>query len=68
MGPDDDILRLTYSSRRDYGYTAIATEPQVWVTAFDPTEADAGRDPSSPAFWLVGQDPFENNHVPVWIE
>ncbi len=66
--PDDDILWLTFSSRRDYGYTATDGEPQVWVSAFDPIEAEAGRDPSSPAFWLVGQDPFENNHVPVWIE
>ncbi len=66
--PDDDILWLTYSSRRDYGYTATAGEPQVWVSAFDPAQAEKGEDPSAPAFWLVGQDPFENNHVPVWIE
>ncbi len=66
--PDDDILWLTFSSRRDYGYVAQRSEPQVWVTAFDPAEIEAGNDPSSPAFWLVGQDPMENNHVPVWIE
>ncbi len=66
--PDDDILWLTFSSRRDYGYTATAGEPQVWVSAFDPTKADKGQDPSGPAFWLVGQDPVENNHVPVWVE
>jgi hypothetical protein len=66
--PDDDILWLTFSSRRDYGYTAVRGWPQVWVSAFDPALAEQGLDPSSPAFWLVGQDPYENNHVPVWVE
>lgn len=66
--PDDDILWFTFSSRRDYGYVATAGEPQVWVSAFDPALAAQGLDPSASAFWLVGQDPIENNHVPVWVE
>jgi hypothetical protein len=66
--PDDDILWLTYSSRRDYGYTATRGMPQVWVSAIDPALAEQGLDPSSPSFWLVGQDSDENNHVPVWVE
>ncbi len=66
--PDDEVLWLTFSSRRDYGYTAIWGEPQIWVSAFDTDEAYAGEDPSSPAFWLPGQGIEENNHVPIWIE
>lgn len=66
--PDDDILWLTFSSRRDYGHQATEGEPQIWVTSFDPEKYEAGQDPSTPAYWLAGQDVEENNHVPVWIE
>ncbi len=66
--PDDEVLWLAFSSKRDYGYTATADLPQVWVTTFDPTLAEAGEDPSTPAIWLVGQDPEDNNHVPVWVD
>ena len=66
--PDDDMLWLTFSSKRDYGMVVTTSQPQVWVSAFDPSLAAEGLDPSSPAFWLVGQDPRENNHVPVWVE
>ena len=66
--PDDDILWLTFSSKRAYGYQVTFGQPQVWVSAFDPALAEQGQDPSSPSFWLVGQDIRENNHVPVWVE
>jgi len=66
--PDDDILWLTFSSKRAYGYQVTFGQPQVWVSAFDPALAEQGLDPSSPSFWLVGQDIRENNHVPVWVE
>jgi len=66
--PDDDILWVTFSSKRDYGYQAVEGNPQVWVASFDPSLAEQGLDPSSPAFWLVGQNIRENNHVPVWVE
>ena len=66
--PDDDILWVTFSSKRGYGYQVTSGQPQVWVASFDPDLAEQGLDPSSPAFWLVGQDTRENNHVPVWVE
>ncbi len=65
--PDDDILWLTFASRRDYGHVASG-RPQIWVAAFDPARAAAGVDPSWPAFWLPGQASSDNNHIPVWIE
>lgn len=65
--PDDDVLWLAFSSKRLYGrYTD--GQPQVWVTGIDPEKARAGEDPSWPAFWLPGQDPAQNNHIPVWAD
>lgn len=64
--PDDDVFWLTYSSKRDYGDEITDGRPQVWVTAFDPTLAAAGTDPSSPAFWLSNQDPETSNHSTFW--
>ncbi len=66
--PDDEVLWLTFASRRDYGYTAVTGDPQIWVSAFDPSKIEQGEDPSSPAFWLPGQLSNQNNHVPLWIE
>lgn len=65
--PDDDILWLTFSSKRAYG-THSVDKPQIWVTAFDPAAAAAGLDPSYPAFWLPNQDYEQSNHIPVWTE
>lgn len=65
--PDDDILWLAFSSKRAYG-AVTAGNPQIWVTAVDPARAAAGEDPSWPAFWLPGQEPAQNNHIPVWAE
>jgi len=65
--PDDDFLWLAWSAVRDYPPDETAsTQPQIWVTAIDTSKAVAGEDPSSPAFWLTGQDPTGNNHLPVW--
>ncbi len=66
--PDDDVLWLTFASRRDYGYISTDSTPQIWVTAFDPTRIEDGDDPSWPAFWLPGQTTDENNHLPVWVD
>ncbi|NOY25427.1 MAG: hypothetical protein GXP62_06095 [Oligoflexia bacterium] len=65
--PDDEILWLAFSSTRPYG-AVTAGNPQIWVTAFDPAQAQEGDDPSYAAFWLPGQDSTQNNHVPVWTE
>ncbi len=65
--PDDDILWLAFSSRRDYGRVTEAI-PQIWVTAIDPERALDGEDPSFPAFWLPGQNPDLGNHIPVWAD
>ncbi|MBM4392953.1 MAG: hypothetical protein FJ090_17645 [Deltaproteobacteria bacterium] len=63
--PDDDVLWLGFSSRRGYE-VAGTTEPQIWVTRVDPAAAREGRDPSTTPYWLPGQDPDTNNHVPIW--
>jgi hypothetical protein len=65
--PDDDILWLSFSSKRLYG-AQTSGNPQIWVSAFDPADAGAGLDGSYAAFWLPGQDVSQNNHVPVWVE
>ncbi len=63
--PDDEVLWLTFSSKRAYG-DLISGTPQIWVAAFDPERAKAGEDPSYAAFWLPGQSIDQNNHIPVW--
>ncbi|HMV68406.1 MAG TPA: hypothetical protein PKA64_16275 [Myxococcota bacterium] len=65
--PDDDVLWLTFASKRPYGFLTSGN-PQIWMTAFDPTRAASGLDPSSPAAWLPNQDVTTNNHIPVWTE
>ena len=63
--PDDDVLWLTFSSKRAYG-DIVSGNPQIWVAGFDPARAEDGEDPSWPAFWLPGQATSDNNHIPVW--
>ncbi len=63
--PDDDVLWLAFSSKRAYG-NVVSGSPQIWVAGFDPALAVLGEDPTWPAFWLPGQDPAQNNHIPVW--
>lgn len=64
--PDDDVLWLTFSSRRPYGLMTTGVYPQIWVAAFDPVRARRGEDPSWPAFWLPNQDMSTGNHIPQW--
>lgn len=64
--PDDDVFWLTYSSRRPYGDLVTDGRPQIWVSAFHPERAEAGEDPSSPAFWLPNQDMETSNHSTFW--
>ena len=63
--PDDDVLWLAFSSKRRLPWTG-SQMPQIWLTAIDPTLLEQGQDPSSPAFWLPGQDVGSDNHLPVW--
>lgn len=65
--PDDDIMWIAFSSKRNYG-AITAGNPQLWVAGFDPVRAEAGEDPSWAAFWLPGQNTAQNNHVPAWAE
>jgi hypothetical protein len=64
--PDDDVFWLTYSSKRPYGDEVVDGRPQIWVAAFDPSLAEQGLDPSSPAFWLPNQDVTTSNHTTFW--
>jgi hypothetical protein len=72
--PDVQIYRgktltwLTFSSRRAYGLRKGAGDPaQIWMTAFDPEAAAAGKDPSFPAFRLPFQDLASGNHIAQWV-
>jgi hypothetical protein len=61
-----DIMWLTFSSRRNYGYRVTGTA-QIWMAAFDPARAAQGLDPSYPAFWLPFQDGTTGNHIAQWV-
>ncbi len=71
---DGDILWLTFSSSRNYGYrTYDATgtptyHRQLWAVAFDPARAKAGKDPSFAPVWLPFQDTATSNHIGQWTE
>ncbi len=61
-------LWLAFSSLRDYGaklQQGAEPRPQLWVTGIDPN-APPGTDPSSPGFWLPGQNMESGNHIPYW--
>lgn len=63
--PDDDVLWLAFSSRREYSL-ASSMEPQIWIVGINPEQAKEGRDPSSAPIWLPGQAVGNDNHLPVW--
>ncbi|MFT5682865.1 MAG: dipeptidyl aminopeptidase/acylaminoacyl peptidase [Myxococcota bacterium] len=63
--PDDDVLWLAFSSKRTYAVSPNV-QPQIWVAAILPELAEKDEDPSSAPFWLPGQDPTSDNHLPVW--
>jgi Tol biopolymer transport system component len=66
-GPNGDLFYFTFSSKRDYGNEiAGAARPQVWMSAFDPSVAMTGGDPSFTPFWLPFQDPGSSNHIAQW--
>ena len=69
------LFWFTFSSTRDYG-TALSNgakdskdrNPQLWMAAFHPELAQAGKDPSTPAFWLPFQQLTTNNHIAQWTK
>jgi hypothetical protein len=61
---------LAWSSRRAFGLRYDESgphAPQLWMAAFDPTEAAAGNDPAFPAFRLPFQDVDTGNHIAQWV-
>lgn len=74
------ILWYTVSSARDYGLRIqnppLPSDPdagdprrwQLWMAAVDLDAAEAGQDPSFPAFWLPFQDMGTGNHIAQWVE
>ncbi len=63
--PDDDVLWLAFSSKRDRG-SHPARFSQIWITAIQPDLASSGQDASSAPYWLPGQNENSDNHLPVW--
>jgi hypothetical protein len=62
------IMWLTFSSARPYGLRlAKGAKTQLWMVAFDPAKAAAGRDATFPAFWLPFQDINGGNHIAQWV-
>jgi len=62
---DGDLLWFGFSSLRSYPVEGTSN-PQIWVTSIDPEKAREGEDPSTTPYWLPGQDPASDNHVPLW--
>jgi hypothetical protein len=63
--PDDDVLWLAFSSRREYPIQP-SMEPQIWIVGVNPELAKDGQDPSATSLWLPGQSIMNDNHLPVW--
>ena len=62
------LMWFTFSSRRSYGLRlAGGTTPQIWMAAFDPDAAAAGKDASFPGFWLPFQEVSSGNHIAQWV-
>lgn len=65
---DRDLFWLTWTSRRAFGLRlAQDAQSQLWMSAFDPTEAAAGREGAYPAFRLPFQDIATGNHIGQWV-
>ncbi len=54
---------LLFSSQRPYPPLRNTGPQQLWVTQIDPSVMG---DPSSPAIWLSGQEPFTGNLTAEW--
>lgn len=65
----EEFYWFTFSSKRDFGVRLVAQgRPQVWMAPFFPVRAQAGQDPSGPAFRLPQQDITGSNHIAQWTE
>ncbi|HSK04769.1 MAG TPA: hypothetical protein VK932_26140 [Kofleriaceae bacterium] len=71
----EPIFWITVSSKRDFGVRRVnsvdaeaAKTPQIWMAPFYTERADAGRDPTTPAFRLPFQNLTSNNHIAQWTE
>ena len=62
----NNIMWITFSSRRSYGLRSTDGTAQLWMAAFDPVVAATGADPSYPAFWLPFQELGSGNHIAQW--
>ena len=70
VGPnDEEIFYLTFSSKRPFGTRRPAAgTPQIWMAPFYPARAEAGMDPSGPAFRMPFQALGDNNHIAQWTQ
>ena len=55
---------ITFSSQRPYPLYIGGGPQQLWVSQIDVNRLPA--DPSSPAVWLPGQQPFTGNLTAEW--
>lgn len=62
------IMWFTFSSLGAFGLRLHTYQrTQLWMAAFDLGDAQAGSDPSRPAFWLPFQDINGGNHIAQWV-
>lgn len=68
-GAEEPLYWITFSSKRDFGVRLVgARQPQIWMAPFFTERAEAGLDPTAPAFRLPVQDLETNNHIAQWTE
>lgn len=66
---EEPFFWLTFSSKRDFGVRLIQSQrPQIWMAPFFPRRAEAGGNPSAPAFRLPFQELSTSNHIAQWTE
>lgn len=66
---NEPMYYLTFSSMRPYGVRIPAGgRPQIWMTPFFPRRAEAGQDPTGPAFRVPFQDVNTGNHIAQWTQ
>ncbi|WP_437712418.1 hypothetical protein WMF45_43090 [Sorangium sp. So ce448] len=64
--PPGDLNWIAFNTKREYGVVRPEGTQQIWVAAIDVQKADAGQDPSYPAFRVPFQGLDENNHRAYW--
>lgn len=70
FGPNNEpMFYLTFSSMRKYGVRLPnGGRPQIWMTPFFPARAEAGQDPTGPAFRVPFQNVNNGNHIAQWTQ